>query len=88
MNMKDDVYDMQPQVQEFSPCDELDFNEEDMNVGATFEKYASPFKSFDPILHYVEMLEEGYCWVAMAFTFQSHSNNTLVSLTPFPFKNV
>jgi hypothetical protein len=88
MNLKDDVYNVQPQVQEFSPCDELDFNEEHMNVGATFEKYASPFKPFDAILHYVEMLQEVYCWVAMALALQLRSNNALVSLTPFPPKNV
>jgi hypothetical protein len=57
-----------------------------MNVGATFEKYASPFKPFDPIFHYVEMLQEGYRWVAMAFALQLHNNNTLVCLTPFPPK--
>jgi hypothetical protein len=88
MNLKDDVYNVQPQVQEFSQCDELDFNEKHMNEGTTFEKYASPFKPFDPIFHYVEMLQERYCWVAMALALQSHSNNTSVSLTPFPPKNV
>jgi hypothetical protein len=63
---------VQPQVQEFSPCDELDFNEEHMNVGATFEKYASPFKPFDPIFHYVEMLQE---WVLLGGN-GSHSSIT------------
>jgi len=27
MNLKDDVYDVQLELHEFSPCEELDFNE-------------------------------------------------------------
>ncbi len=48
-------------LQEFSPYDDLEINEEHMTK-ETMEKNASPLAPFDPILHCAEAFQKGGSW--------------------------
>jgi hypothetical protein len=51
MNLENDIHHAQPYLQESSPYDDLEINEEHMTKD-TMERNAFPFAPFDPILHY------------------------------------
>jgi len=61
MNPKDDIDHAQPYLQEFSPYDDLEINEEHM-IEETMERDASPLARFDPILHCAKAFQKGGSW--------------------------
>jgi hypothetical protein len=58
MNLKDDINHGQLYLQESSPHDYLDINEEQIIEDAP-KRNASPFAPFDPISHCVNAFQEG-----------------------------